>query len=371
MWAAMTRQLLAAALALAGAGGAAAADLRVPQDHKTVQAAVDAAKPGDTVVVAPGVAIDAEGRTIILTRVVRLVMKEAKERFVVLQFKPAKDAASKVQVGGGVEYYRLVESADVVDVDALPKTPHVELARVLRSAADKAVKEPGNPFDPGKDELNTLHRPLAFPHCYADGYVGEVYLLPKNDPLAVKPNRAGLFNLLREGNGRGFHLTFSGLYIFKEGVVQPDPFLLYVAGKEEFKAPSDEQVEGIKKFLASGGTLFAEACGGAASFVKAFETLAKSLGASLKKVDANHPLLASHFMFPGIPPGAAAGDVLADLDRGVILSTCDFGAAWQGSVGKVDAAMGRERIRSSVEFGLNVLAMAHRRKRTKTLEKLA
>ncbi|MFM8274796.1 MAG: right-handed parallel beta-helix repeat-containing protein [Gemmata sp.] len=50
----MTRQLLAAALALAGAGGAAAADLRVPQDHKTVQAAVDAAKPGDTVVVAPG-----------------------------------------------------------------------------------------------------------------------------------------------------------------------------------------------------------------------------------------------------------------------------------------------------------------------------
>lgn len=48
------RYALFAFLAIATAQPAFAATLRVPQDHKTIQAAIDASQPGDTISVAPG-----------------------------------------------------------------------------------------------------------------------------------------------------------------------------------------------------------------------------------------------------------------------------------------------------------------------------
>lgn len=50
----MTRTFLVMLLLLATAHSAAAAILRVPQDHTTIQAAIDAANHGDTILVAPG-----------------------------------------------------------------------------------------------------------------------------------------------------------------------------------------------------------------------------------------------------------------------------------------------------------------------------
>jgi hypothetical protein len=50
----MMRHVIVALLAIATAQPALAATLRVPQDHKTIQAAVDASHPGDTISVAPG-----------------------------------------------------------------------------------------------------------------------------------------------------------------------------------------------------------------------------------------------------------------------------------------------------------------------------
>lgn len=50
----MTRTVLLILLATATAQPAGAVTLRVPQDHKTLQAAIDAATPGDTISVAPG-----------------------------------------------------------------------------------------------------------------------------------------------------------------------------------------------------------------------------------------------------------------------------------------------------------------------------
>lgn len=50
----MMRHAIFALLAIATAQPALAATLRVPQDHKTIQAAIDGANPGDTITVAPG-----------------------------------------------------------------------------------------------------------------------------------------------------------------------------------------------------------------------------------------------------------------------------------------------------------------------------
>jgi pectin methylesterase-like acyl-CoA thioesterase len=50
----MMRTLLLLLIAVITAQPALAATLRVPQDHKTIQAAIDASSTGDTIMVAPG-----------------------------------------------------------------------------------------------------------------------------------------------------------------------------------------------------------------------------------------------------------------------------------------------------------------------------
>ena len=50
----MIRQFFLVLLAIATAQPALAATLRVPQDHKTLQAAIDASLSGDTILVASG-----------------------------------------------------------------------------------------------------------------------------------------------------------------------------------------------------------------------------------------------------------------------------------------------------------------------------
>jgi hypothetical protein len=324
-----------------------------------------------TVVIAPGVAIDSMGRTIVLPRVVKLVLAEARERYLVISFKPAKDAKSAVPAGDGEDYYRLIEASDVVDVDALPNSPCIELARIDRSKPEAPIKDPKNAFDPGKDELNLLHRPVAFPGCYADGNVGELCFMPVNNPQGWKRNRSGLWNLLREGNGRGFHLTFSGLFNLKADPTPDDPILLYVAGSEEFKMPSEDMLNGLATYLSNGGTLLAEACSNSKAFADQFQQVSKKVGGALQKLPKNSELLVSHYMFPSAPSGGQeGGELLTDLNNGIILSTFDYGGAWQGTVPKPDAADARERVRACQEFGLNVIAFAARRKRMAELSRL-
>jgi hypothetical protein len=221
-----------------------------------------------------------------------------------------------------------------------------------------------NAFDPGEDELNLLYRELAFPHCYADGGIGELCFLPTADPGAWKPNRAGLYNLIREANGLGFHLKFDGLFNLRTAGTEGDPFLLYVACEGDFQGLNPEQLAGLRRYLEAGGTLFAEASKGSEGFVRSFGEIAKAVEATPKPVPKASPLFKSHHLFASAPPGAAEGGVLtADFSKGVLLSTCDYGGAWQGEIANAEAADSRDRIRRSVEFGLNVVAYAADRKR--------
>jgi hypothetical protein len=317
-----------------------------------------------TVIVAPGVGVDSEGRTLLLSEPATFLLEEKGQIYITISYEDNVDSKSAITVGSGKKYFRLVEGRQVIATKDLPKNAYLELARIDRSSKDKAVKDAANPFDPGEDELNLLYRQLAFPHCYADGGVGELVFLPKADPSAWKPNRPGLFNLVREANGCGFHVEFTGLYNLR-APSEPAPVLLYVAAGSEFQPLSDEQFAGLKKYLDAGGTLLAEASKGDAGFAKGFAEVAKKVGATLKKVGKDSPLLTAHHMFPACPSGGNdKGEVQADLEKGVILSTNDYGAAWQGEVDS------RDKVRNAQEFGHNIIAFAARRRRLAELARM-
>lgn len=317
-----------------------------------------------TVVVAPGVAIDREGRTILLSEPASFALEEKGQVYITLAYEDNVDSRSAVTVGGGKKYYRLVEGRQVVATKELPKTAYVELARIDRSGKEKPIREAADAFDPGEDELNLLYREFAFPHCYADGGIGELCFLPTADPGAWKPNRAGLSNLIREANGLGFHLKFDGLFNLRTAGTPDDPLLLYVACEGDFQGLNAEQLAGLRRFLEGGGTLFAEASKGSEGFSRSFVEIAKAVEANLKPLPAKSPLLRSHVLFASNPPGAVDGGAFStDFDKGVLLSTCDYGGAWQGEVPDPQAPDSRDRIRRAVEFGLNVVAYAADRRR--------
>jgi hypothetical protein len=196
--------------------------------------------------------------------------------------------------------------------------------------------------------------------------------LPRDDATTGKLNRAGLFNLIRYANGQGFHLDFSGLYNLRGEPPKREPLFLYVAGAGEFQSLADPQMEGLRRYLDAGGTLFGDAVGGAPSFASGFKRIAEKVGASLTRVDASSPVMRSHHLFAGAPIGAfAKGELLADLQRGVFLSTFDYGGAWQGQLKEDDPAAAREIVRNAQDFGLNIVLQAAQRQRRIELEKIA
>lgn len=333
------------------------------------------AVPGsDTkIVVAPGVGVDGDGQTVVLSEPVPFTLEERGQIFVTLSFLRTADKNSAVNVAGGQQFFRVVEGRDVKATKEIPQTAFLELARIYRTSAVAPVRNAQNPFDPGNDELNLLGRRVAFPHCYADGAVGELPYVPRTDPAAWKPNRAGLVNLLREGNGRGFHLDFSGPVNLRAQNPQNEPLLLYVAGREGFQPLADAEIEGLRRYLASGGLLFGEAAtagqGSGGEFEAAFQDLAGRLNAQLKPLGRRHPLLSAHHVFAAPPAGAQnAGTVTGDTDAGVFFSTFNYGGAWQGDI--AEAGNAREQIRAAQEWGLNLVAYAAGRRRQRELARL-
>lgn len=337
-------------------------------------------KDGKTLLVAPGIAVDDNGQVVVLSRPTKVAVAERGLNYIILQYEAQLDSKSEILVASGKDYFRLLEGRSLIATKELPDagiSPFVELGRVFRTGADKSIREAKNPFDPASDELNLLHRMVAFPHCYADMAVAELGYLPSSDgdPNAWKPNRAGLVNLIRAGNGSGFHLSLLPPFAVAEETRsgQNIPALLYMSGKGGFKALSDGELKGLTNFLTAGGSLLGEACGGSKDFEKSFKELASKVGAGLKPVEAGHPLLTAHHLFPAVPAGSnTGGAVTCDEATGVIFSSMDYGAAWQGQLADVkDAAtQGRERVRQSQEFGLNLLSWAAKRRRTQELRRL-
>jgi hypothetical protein len=319
------------------------------------------------VIVAPGVGIDDDGQTIVVSEPTTLLLEERGLIRVVLSFLTVEDPQSAFSLGGGQQTYRLIEGRSVRPSKEVPSGPHLELATIYRSSADAPIRDTANAFDPAPDELNLLTRSRAFPYCFVDAKVGELPYIPRTNPSGWKPNRAGLVNMIHEANVAGFHLDFVGSVNLKAAAQGAgiDAALLYLAGENGFQPLSDAEREGLRRFLSEGGVLMAEAVTPDAAFAGEFVALAQQLGANLQPVAAGHPLLTAHHIFPVPPAGAVVdgGGVFADMGVGIVLSTFNYGGAWQGTIANASAIEGRERVRQSQEFGRNIVAFAARRRR--------
>lgn len=348
---------------------------------------VTASDPPDlSVMIHPGMGIDSEGNTIIVSQAQRhaLQTKDKRTVYVVVQFREVPGAPYQPPDGG--QATRIIEAYRIQERDKLPDEPHLELARITFDPSDKAVKDAGTPSSPGRNEIDLRHRQEAVPVAAGPAIsVPAPVPAPAPAPREKPPASAAPASAAREvitaghavlGTAAGdLHLDglkslareISLLYPFEMKVVDNLKLdkdikgcdILYLTGNAAFTA-TPGQVEVLTRFIQGGGSIFGEGCcegqadtrsKGAKEFGLAFNQLAGQLGCKLEAVQRGHPLLSAAHTFSAIPKGAEAG-ILLEGGR-MIYSANDYGCAWQG--GYPDNPLPREAIRDCVEIAANII----------------
>lgn len=326
----------------------------------------------DKLLVAPGLAIDDEGRVIIVQSIgTPLPLNENGVWYIVATYSEVHDSSVTFESGGKKQTFRVVEQCQIKPEKSLPSGPYIELARVEIRAGAKGISYAVDPFDPGPNELNLLYRQTALPWCVADGAVSELSYTPKTERANWKPNRPGIVALVREANVRGQHLSFGGPARIKD-LAASNTLLAYIAGDVAFEPFNAEQAEGLRAFIQAGGVILGESLSEAGGeFEKSFTALAGSVGAKLSPVTEKHAAMTSLFVFGGPPEGAnAKGKVLSSEDGSILFSTNNYGTAWRGIRPGKGGPLPREICRESLEFGLNLVAHAALRRREAELDAL-
>jgi len=315
----------------------------------------------NTIVVRPGVAVDAQGRALLLAQERRLPITAAPGSALYVVLRLREELAVPQRFWNDLdEYTRVIERCEVLVQAAPAVAPALELARLTVGAAVRDAPDPLSP-QPGEIDLRFREKLLVRPR--PDLAVAQVVPAEGAAGVEVGPaasHRLGLRYLLREiGLTTAYRARWAG--VFRLGEPLPPVSMLYLAGSGAF-AFADAAVASLREFLQGGGVLLADGCreGNVAEFAASVQTLAVALGCSLAPVARWHPVLTARHVFGEPPLVGQDGASLAE-GGGLVLSTADYGCAWQGGHG--ERALPREAIRAALELGVNVAVYGRQRQR--------
>jgi hypothetical protein len=314
---------------------------------------VDAADPADrSVWIRPGVALDPEGRLIIVAQPFRYQIntQEAGTVFLVLMFREIPTQPALSVEDGKERPSRLLEAYAIYERDRLPDQPHVELARLQLSAGRKPVHNAADATAPKPDEIDTRFREQAGIRPGPRATVG--VWKPGEATEKLLPHLAGPTRLLSELSG---HIDWRLRRRDQPHGDDPIDCDLLIMPVHTQAAPTEAERRQLTTFLDGGGVLLAEHCiaiGGEAQ--RAVVAIAQAVGRQPQPVARNHPLLTARHVFSAPPPGAGAGQIYEA--GGLILSGVDYCCAWNG--GTPEKALDRTDIRNADEFAENLLAYA-------------
>ena len=313
---------------------------------------VDASDPADRAVsIRPGVAIDPEGRLIIVAQPYRyqIITQDAGAVYLVLMFRDIPTQPMISIEDGRERPSRLLEGYAIYERDRLPDQPHVELARLQLTAGKKTVRAAADPVAPKPDEIDLRYREQASIRPGPRVTVG--VWKPGDTPDKLAHHLGGPTRLLRE-------ITSSIDWRLRrrdeqggEDPLDCDLLLMPVhAGLD----PSEAEQRQLTAFLDAGGVMLAEHCHSGGDAQKQMVGLARAVGRKPLPIGAAHPLLTARHIFSAPPTGAGPGQVFED--GGLVMSNVDYACAWNG--GLPDKPLSRADIRATVEFAENLLAYA-------------
>jgi hypothetical protein len=335
--------------------------------------------PDFNVSIEPGVAVDSEGNTIVVTQTQNYQIQTRKKKtiYLIIQFREIPTEPYQPPEGG--QATRIIDGYRIREVEQLPDESYLELARIDIDPSENSITNPENPSRPGKNEINSENRQevltpadsapsmqqvasqsnVSYPTAPSEVImIGSKVLGDAGEQLHL----SGLRNLLSEVAQRSLYkVDIKGNIPLNEPIIGYTLICLFGADKFEL---SEIERESLDNFLRSGGTILGEFCSEGQykkgkklnnNFKVAFDNLAKHLGCNLEPVQRGHSILSRPNLFSSTPEGAAANSVLL-AGGGMLYSGNDYACAWQG--GYQDAPLSREVIRSSLEIGINIIEYA-------------
>lgn len=334
--------------------------------------------PDLNVSIEPGVAVDSEGNTIVVTQTQNYQIQTRKKKtiYLIIQFREIPTEPYQPPEGG--QATRIIDGYRIREVEQLPDESYLELARIDIDPSENSITDPENPSRPGKNEINSENRQevqgaadstpsmqqltsqsnISHPTAPSEVIIGSKVLGDAGEQL----HSNGLRNLLNEVDQH--HLYKVDI---KDNISLDEPIIGYTLiclfGTDKFEL-SERERESLDSFLRSGGIIFCEFCSEGQykkgknlnnDFKVAFDNLAKHLRCNLEPVQRGHSILSKPNLFSYIPEGAAANGALL-AGGGMLYSGNDYACAWQG--GYQDEPLSREVIRSSLEIGVNIVEYA-------------
>lgn len=325
--------------------------------------------PDRSVYILPGIAVDPEGNTIVLTEPVAYDFGDDMEGLLYLLLSygetgPAGEE-NEEEEEGGAPLYMHVEYA-ILARPNFPDEPWVELARVRRKGKESPIQDAEDPEHPGPNELDHRFRQDFDSVLQKTVSLTVVYLGGNADTRHVR----GANNLARAlSRSKGFRACVDEDVALTSALAGYT--LVYLVGQGPFQLGRDE-MDALYTYVQGGGTLLIESCRretakGDPPADASFADLLSTLGLQLTELEPGHQLLDKPSLFAAPPPGfETKGKPSVQVGEGVIFSTHDYGCLWQRE--QRDKIPSREEIRAALEWGHNILSYAVERRKSMAAE---
>ena len=318
---------------------------------------VIASDPPDTAVyILPGVAVDPQGRTIVLSQPVAYDIGQEMEGTLYLQLSHS-ESRPRADDGAGQADGPLYIRAEfsIAARTTQSGAPGVELARIQRQGREALFRDAPNPVQPSPNEIDLRFRcEIGAPReiSVAVCYVGKV--------KEKKHGRGALCLAQMLNRLDRYYVTVEDDARLAPGIEAHT--LIYLVGEGTFELSSG-QINGLTNYVNKAkGTLLLESIDTTSQ--KAFQSLLDAMNQKPEPLQSGHCLLTTPYLF-STPPAGFKPDSAAEVlvAPGIIVSSANYGPVWQGEI--VQGAPSREHLRSAAEWGSNVLTYAWDRYRRK------
>ncbi len=330
--------------------------------------------PEMKVIIKPGVAIDQEGRVLLLTEQKTVTIPPPASfatAFIVLEFSEKTTQTQNVTEGNQQQVARVLEECEVrASQESAPGA--IELARISLDPATKQIRNAPNAKQPGNNEIDLNARDLVSTGGSEPATGGRgartpltIGVLRYGPPTNVewKRHSEGLRRLLRDTSA---YSTIDGNLL--EGINPLDESamrnckMLYLTGRSTFRF-SPEEEQSLRRFMDRGGILWCEPCrngmptGTPDDFSRSCIELAQRLNRQPIQPRPGHPLFTTHYLFSTSPMAIDPAGVVVEANR-MIIATGDYGCLWEGRGQERAEPPSRETLRAAQEFGTNAMYLA-------------
>jgi hypothetical protein len=314
--------------------------------------------------VQPGLAIDISGNPIVVTHPVAFriasgesVALEPITVYLVISHVDPQNLVHREEPETVQETFRLDEKTD------LPSHNEIELCRIQIQPGAVLIQSPEEVLSPRINQIDLRYRLQPQSRAGSMVTVGVLTSAGSEDirdagQRISDRHRTNLTALLESLDG--LYPSLRGQVVQTVGmgqIEQSDRDLLFASAS----SISENDIDALKGYLDTGGTLLLEAVAGDSETLEVIQTIAQRLGLflrSLLELSEQHPLKTKPFLFSELP-NAYEQEIQLLVDGGLIVLVGELSASWGASS---QLAMPRSEIRTAQEFGINLLHYASRRR---------